>query len=116
MSMSFINGHNVTAYGAIVVLDRSCGNTPWRKLGWYVMPPGGSALVMTGNQHDLPFTNFAWFACTAADGPSWTGNLWYRIPHNNPFNQCFVMTRDVMHFGLSWPISTAEGGLPWTSS
>src|SRR5215471_1642798 len=71
-------------------LDQSCGSTPWRKVGWYAVPPGGSALVMTGNQHDLPFTNFAWIACTFADGPCWSGNLWYRVMHNNPFNQCFV--------------------------
>jgi hypothetical protein len=112
MSLNFVNEHNVTAYGAIIVLDQSCGSTPWRKLGWYAVPPGGSTLVMTGNQHDLPFTNFAWFACTFADGPCWSGNLWYRVMHNNSFNQCFV---DDTGCNALWPFQADQYGGGWSS-
>jgi len=87
MSLSFRNEHDATAYVGVLLLDGSCKPNPWRKLGWYGLASGESAVVIS--DQNLPFTKFAWFADIGADGPCWSGNLWYRVPHNAAFNQCF---------------------------
>jgi hypothetical protein len=112
MSLCFSNAHNATAYVSVLLVDGTCGTTPWRKIGWYVVPPGGLAVVMGGNQHDLPFTNFAWFATVFADGPCWSGNRWYRIPHNNPHNQCYD---DDTGCNALWPFLGDQYGGGWST-
>ncbi len=87
MSLSFRNGYDSTAYVGVLLLDRQCSPNPWRKVGWYGLAPGQSVVVLSGQ--NLPFTRFAWFADIGADAPCWSGNLWYRVPHNAGFNQCY---------------------------
>jgi len=77
MSLSFRNGYKATAYVGVLLLDSQCRPNPWRKIGWYGLAPGQSVVVLGGQ--NLPFTRFAWFADLGADGPCWSGNLWYRV-------------------------------------
>jgi hypothetical protein len=108
MSLSFRNHHSVTAYVGVLVLDRGCGPDPWRKVGWYGLAPGASVLVVS--DHNPPHTNFAWFADVGADGPCWSGNLWYRVPHNAGFNQCFD---DNSGCDAVWPFQSGSYGGDW---
>jgi|KBSSwiStaDraftv2_1062776.scaffolds.fasta_scaffold765263_2 hypothetical protein len=87
MTLSFRNAYNTTAYVGVVLLDRGCGGNRWRKIGWYGLVPGQSVLVV--GDRNLPLTKFAWYADIGADGSCWSGTLWYRVPHNAGFNQCF---------------------------
>src|SRR5262245_15605461 len=91
MALCFRNQHNLTAYASVLLFDQACGSSdPFRKIGWYEVPPSGLFNVMNGSQHDLPFTYFAWFADVYADGPCWSGNRWYKVPRINAFNQCYL--------------------------
>jgi hypothetical protein len=112
MSLNFRNEHNATAYVGVVLLDRTCSPSPWRKIGWYTVPPGGVVVVMGGSQHDLPFTNFAWFAETFADGPCWSGNRWYRVSHNVAFSQCYD---DDTGCNALWPFLGDQYGGGWST-
>ncbi len=89
MSLNFRNEHSFTAYVGVLLIDRTCSPTPWRKIGWYAVPPGGEIVVLGGSQRNLPFTSFAWYADTGANGPCWSGNRWYQVPLTAAYNQCY---------------------------
>src|SRR6185437_6082459 len=78
-----------TAYVALLLYDSGCSPDPWRKSGWYRIDPGQTVEIFGTDLRDLATPNWAWFADTGADGPSWSGGNWYRVPHNAAFNQCY---------------------------
>jgi hypothetical protein len=91
MSLSFQNLYKDTAFVAMVLFDRSCGNVPWRKMGFFAVAPGKTVEVLKGDLRNLPNHNFAWFAVAGnSSGPTWSGNTHYRIPTNAAFNQCHM--------------------------
>ncbi|MBV8913663.1 MAG: hypothetical protein JOZ05_11565 [Acetobacteraceae bacterium] len=89
MPLSFQNLYTETTYVALLWFDPGCSPDPWRKIGWYEVPPGQTVEVVGDDLRTLADPNFAWFVDTGADGPCWSGDRWYRVPHNAAFDQCY---------------------------
>jgi uncharacterized membrane protein len=90
MPLYFRNWHTSDAYVALVSFDVFCGPTnTWRKSGWYRVPSGQTALLIST---DLSRLNryMSWYADVYQGGPDWrgTGNNYYLVP-SQAFNQCF---------------------------
>jgi hypothetical protein len=91
MPLLFQNSYKDTAYVSMVWFDRSCGDVPWKKMGWFVVAPGKTFEFFSGDLRNLPNHNFAWFAVAGnSSGPTWSGDTHYRIPTNAAFNQCHM--------------------------
>ncbi len=89
MPLSFQNLYSETAYVALVWFSPDCSPDPWRKIGWFAVAPNETVEVIADDLRTIPDSNFAWFADTGADGPCWSGDHWYQVPHNAAFNQCY---------------------------
>ena len=89
MPLWFGNPYSDTAYISLLTYDSGCRPDPWRKSGWYSVASGSVIEVIREDLRTLPTPYWAWFADVGADGPSWSGDRWYRVPHNAGFNQCY---------------------------
>lgn len=90
MPLWFRNLSPHPAYLALLTFDSGCA-PPWWKSGWYKVPTGGSLVELIDPDLRTLNQSMAWFGCWNAGGPSWGGtpNHWYKVPHNQPFGQCF---------------------------
>lgn len=89
MPLWFGNPGSETVYIALLTYDPGCRPHPWRKSGWYGLAGGSVIEVIHEDLRTLPTPYWAWFADIGADGPCWSGDLWYRVPHNAGFDQCY---------------------------
>ena len=89
MPLSFQNLYSQTAYVALLWFDPGCSPDRWRKIGWFAVDPNQTVQVVGDDLQTLKTPYFGWFADTGADGPCWSGDHWYRVPHNAGFDQCY---------------------------
>jgi hypothetical protein len=89
MPLSFQNLTTDMVYVSLLWHDPSCSPEPWRKKGWWAIAPGATVLCRSEDLRTLANSNFAWFANNWADGPCWSGDRWYKVPHNAAFDQCY---------------------------
>jgi hypothetical protein len=115
MSLSFWNSYTEPVYVALLMPDDEC-NPAWRKSGWYVVNPGDTVQVFTGDLQQLPDPNWAWFAqAGGADGPCWSGDPQhhlYAVPHNAGFGQCYA---DLDGCNAAYPFISATFSPEWSS-
>ena len=111
MPLWFGNPNDETAYIALLLCDRACIAEPWRKSGWYGIAGHSVIELIRDDLRTLPTRDWAWFADRGADGPCWSGDLWYRVPHNAGFNQCYD---DDTGCAALWPFRRAVFPLDWS--
>jgi hypothetical protein len=71
MAFRFVNGTDQPVQVCIEWFEPSCGvstNDRWRKRGWYVISPGGTATVHGG---DLRYYNRVWYFYAETTDQSW---------------------------------------------
>jgi hypothetical protein len=111
MPLWFGNPRSDTVYIALLTYDSGCHPNPWRKSGWYGVAGGGVIEVVHDDLRTLPTPYFAWFADLGADGPCWSGSLWYKVPHNAGFSQCYD---DDTGCNALWPFRLAWCDPAWS--
>lgn len=111
MPLWFQNFHTDTVYISLLWFDASCSPQPWRKIGWFSAAPQAKIEVVSGDLRDLSNREFGWFAESGgADGPSWSGDRWYKVPHNAAFNQCYD---DDTGCNAVWPFHVGRLNEEW---
>lgn len=110
MALKFQNVYTAPAYISLLWFDRNCQPDPWIKMGWWLVNPDQTVVVRSEDLRHLANQNFAWFADVGADGACWSGDHWYKVPHNAGFNQCF--DNDAGCNAL-WPFRAGQLNAEW---
>lgn len=111
MPLWFGNPGAEIVYIALLTYDPDCRPQPWRKSGWYGVASGSVIEVVHEDLRTLRTPYWAYFADTGADGPCWSGDLWYRVPHNAGFDQCYD---DDTGCAALWPFRVAYFDPQWS--
>jgi Protein of unknown function (DUF1036) len=91
-----LNFHNATgseAWLAALFPDSGCGPTDqWRKQGWWGIAPGSTFQLLSGDNRSYNrYMGYHADGGAESGSPCWTNNphMWYWIPANDAFNQCY---------------------------
>ncbi|MFE7136083.1 hypothetical protein ACFVIM_35085 [Streptomyces sp. NPDC057638] len=96
--LRFINGYSATVNVMIERLDNNCRPEPWRRKGWWVIQPGGSAVTYGGDLDDVN-RYWYWYAF-AVDGRQWSGPFPENVPYS-VFDWCPDVASDPsMNIGM----------------
>jgi uncharacterized membrane protein len=86
MGLSFVNRYSSGVSVCLLWYNRSCGEKPWRKSGWWNLGVGQGVQVLTGNLN----SRYYYFYARAADGAYWGEHNRRILVTNNRFDICMT--------------------------